>query len=176
MLAQLGDTPRQELRARQGHRLSRAHAGEGRQLVRPLGDELHLRHMVGAVRLQRRRRRSCRRTSCARPSTGCLSIQNADGGWGEDGDSYRLDYKGYEPAPSTASQTAWALLGLMAAGEIDHPAVRTRHRLSAWRIRLMTASGTRSASPRRAFRASSICAITAIRNSSRFGRWRAIAT
>jgi squalene-hopene/tetraprenyl-beta-curcumene cyclase len=51
------------------------------------------------------------------------SIQNADGGWGEDGSSYKLDYRGYEPAPSTASQTAWALLGLMAAGEIDHPAV-----------------------------------------------------
>jgi squalene-hopene/tetraprenyl-beta-curcumene cyclase len=52
-----------------------------------------------------------------------ISIQNADGGWGEDGASYKLDYKGYEPAPSTASQTAWALLGLMSAGEIDHPAV-----------------------------------------------------
>ena len=52
-----------------------------------------------------------------------VSIQNADGGWGEDGESYRLDYKGYEPAPSTASQTAWALMGLMAAGEVDHPAV-----------------------------------------------------
>lgn len=51
------------------------------------------------------------------------SIQNADGGWGEDGDSYKLDYKGYERAPSTASQTAWAVLGLMAAGEIDNPAV-----------------------------------------------------
>jgi squalene-hopene/tetraprenyl-beta-curcumene cyclase len=52
-----------------------------------------------------------------------LSIQNEDGGWGEDGESYKLDYRGYEPAPSTASQTAWALLGLMAVGEIDHPAV-----------------------------------------------------
>jgi squalene-hopene/tetraprenyl-beta-curcumene cyclase len=52
-----------------------------------------------------------------------LAIQNRDGGWGEDGTSYRLDYRGYEPAPSTASQTAWALLGLMAAGEVDHPAV-----------------------------------------------------
>ena len=51
------------------------------------------------------------------------AIQNADGGWGEDGASYKLDYKGYEKAPSTASQTAWALLGLMAAGEVDHPAV-----------------------------------------------------
>jgi squalene-hopene/tetraprenyl-beta-curcumene cyclase len=52
-----------------------------------------------------------------------LRIQNEDGGWGEDGSSYKLDYPGYERAPSTASQTAWALLGLMAVGEIDHPAV-----------------------------------------------------
>jgi squalene-hopene/tetraprenyl-beta-curcumene cyclase len=51
------------------------------------------------------------------------SIQNEDGGWGEDAVSYRLDYKGYEKAPSTSSQTAWALLGLMAAGEIENPAV-----------------------------------------------------
>ena len=50
-------------------------------------------------------------------------IQNEDGGWGESCDSYALDYRGYEPAPSTASQTAWALLALMAAGEVDHEAV-----------------------------------------------------
>jgi squalene-hopene/tetraprenyl-beta-curcumene cyclase len=52
-----------------------------------------------------------------------VSIQNADGGWGEDCASYKLDYAAYEPAPSASSQTAWALLGLMAAGEVDHPAV-----------------------------------------------------
>jgi len=52
-----------------------------------------------------------------------VQIQNPDGGWGENCASYKLDYKGYEPAPSTASQTAWALLGLMAAGQVDHPAV-----------------------------------------------------
>jgi squalene-hopene/tetraprenyl-beta-curcumene cyclase len=52
-----------------------------------------------------------------------VRIQNEDGGWGEDGASYKLDYHGYEQAPSTASQTAWALLGLMAAGEVNHPAV-----------------------------------------------------
>jgi squalene-hopene/tetraprenyl-beta-curcumene cyclase len=52
-----------------------------------------------------------------------VKIQNADGGWGEDCNSYRLDYGGYEPAASTASQTAWALLALMAAGQVDHPAV-----------------------------------------------------
>jgi squalene-hopene/tetraprenyl-beta-curcumene cyclase len=51
------------------------------------------------------------------------AIQNADGGWGEDGTSYKLDYRGYERAPSTASQTAWALLGLMAAGQVEGAAV-----------------------------------------------------
>jgi squalene-hopene/tetraprenyl-beta-curcumene cyclase len=52
-----------------------------------------------------------------------LSVQNDDGGWGEDAISYRLDYGGLERAPTTASQTAWALLGLMAAGEVANPVV-----------------------------------------------------
>lgn len=51
------------------------------------------------------------------------SIQNKDGGWGESCDSYALDYSGYEPMNSTASQTAWALLGLMAVGETHSEAV-----------------------------------------------------
>jgi squalene-hopene/tetraprenyl-beta-curcumene cyclase len=52
-----------------------------------------------------------------------VSIQNEDGGWGEDCASYKLDYRGYEHAPSTSSQTAWASLALMAAGEFANPAV-----------------------------------------------------
>jgi squalene-hopene/tetraprenyl-beta-curcumene cyclase len=52
-----------------------------------------------------------------------VSIQNKDGGWGEDAVSYRLDYRGFEGCPSTASQTAWALLALMAAGEVENVAV-----------------------------------------------------
>ncbi len=52
-----------------------------------------------------------------------IAIQNPDGGWGEAGTSYKLGYNGYEPAPSTASQTAWALIGLMAVGESAHPSV-----------------------------------------------------
>ncbi len=51
------------------------------------------------------------------------AVQNADGGWGEGAESYERDYAGHCAAPSTASQTAWALLGLMAAGLIDDPAV-----------------------------------------------------
>ncbi len=52
-----------------------------------------------------------------------VAIQNADGGWGEDCESYALDYVGYAPFASNPTQTAWALIGLMAAGEVDHPAV-----------------------------------------------------
>ena len=51
------------------------------------------------------------------------AIQNPDGGWGEDCDSYDLARTRHQPAPSTASQTAWAVLGLMAAGEVGSPAV-----------------------------------------------------
>lgn len=43
------------------------------------------------------------------------SIQNADGGWGESCASY--DNNAFTPAPSTASQTAWAILGLIASGD-----------------------------------------------------------
>jgi squalene-hopene/tetraprenyl-beta-curcumene cyclase len=52
-----------------------------------------------------------------------LAHQRADGGWGEAGDSYWSGMPHGEAPYSTASQTAWALLGLMAAGEVDNPAV-----------------------------------------------------
>ncbi len=50
------------------------------------------------------------------------SRQQADGGWGESCGSYWPDRKG-EVVASTPSQTAWALLGLMAAGEIESDTV-----------------------------------------------------
>lgn len=43
------------------------------------------------------------------------SIQNADGGWGESCASY--DNNTFTAAPSTPSQTAWAILGLLAGGD-----------------------------------------------------------
>lgn len=46
-----------------------------------------------------------------------VSHQREDGGWGEDSASYWEDSKTGDKE-STPSQTAWALLGLMAAGEI----------------------------------------------------------
>ncbi|HCC57426.1 MAG TPA: squalene--hopene cyclase [Solibacterales bacterium] len=50
------------------------------------------------------------------------SIQNADGGWGESCASY--DNGIYAAARSTASQTAWAVLGLMAGGDTQSSSVR----------------------------------------------------
>ena len=63
--------------------------------------------------------------------------QNPDGGWGEDGDSYEPG-RGGAPSESSASQTAWALLGLMAAGAVDDPAV---DRGLAWLMRHQRAEG-----------------------------------
>ncbi|MFF4669841.1 squalene--hopene cyclase [Streptomyces sp. NPDC001279] len=51
------------------------------------------------------------------------SVQNDDGGWGEDLRSYREE-KWIGHGASTASQTAWALLALLAAGRRDTEAVR----------------------------------------------------
>jgi squalene-hopene/tetraprenyl-beta-curcumene cyclase len=51
-----------------------------------------------------------------------LRYQQADGGWGEDGATYWPQRRGL-CQESTASQTAWAVLGLMNAGEAAHPAV-----------------------------------------------------
>ena len=56
---------------------------------------------------------------CARWIRG---VQNQDGGWGESGASY--DRQRFVAAPSTASQTAWALLGLAAAGDTASAASR----------------------------------------------------
>jgi squalene-hopene/tetraprenyl-beta-curcumene cyclase len=50
------------------------------------------------------------------------SVQNEDGGWGESCASYQQDR--FVRAPSCASQTAWGILGLIAAGERDSVAAR----------------------------------------------------
>src|SRR5205085_1166160 len=45
-----------------------------------------------------------------------LAIQNEDGGWGESCASYEAGYAGHQKTKSTASQTAWATLGLISVG------------------------------------------------------------
>ncbi|MFC9242425.1 squalene--hopene cyclase [Streptomyces decoyicus] len=51
-------------------------------------------------------------------------VQNDDGGWGEDQRSYQDKERWAGRGASTASQTAWALMALLAAGERDGEAVR----------------------------------------------------
>jgi squalene-hopene/tetraprenyl-beta-curcumene cyclase len=51
-----------------------------------------------------------------------LARQHSDGGWGECSETYWPEVPRGEAAYSTPSQTAWALLGLMAAGAAENPA------------------------------------------------------
>ena len=75
------------------------------------------------------------------------SIQNFDGGWGESCESYKQE--SYVPAPSTPSQTAWAILALLAGGDttstslqdgIDY-LVRTQKSDGTWDEELATGTG-----------------------------------
>jgi squalene-hopene/tetraprenyl-beta-curcumene cyclase len=75
------------------------------------------------------------------------SIQNADGGWGESCASY--DNGVYTPGPSTPSQSAWAILGLIAGGDAASSSVehgieyllRTQSEDGSWREELATGTG-----------------------------------
>jgi squalene-hopene/tetraprenyl-beta-curcumene cyclase len=77
-----------------------------------------------------------------------ISHQNPDGGWGESCHSYE-DPRTAGQGPSTASQSAWALLGLLHAGVVRHPAVergidyllRTQSADGGWEEREFTGTG-----------------------------------
>jgi len=62
------------------------------------------------------------REAIARAARWLRAIQNADGGWGESCASYDRDH--FVPAASCPSQTAWAILGLVAAGDRESAQVR----------------------------------------------------
>ena len=78
------------------------------------------------------------------------SVQRADGGWGEDNLSYHDDqkYRGRYHF-STSFQTAWAILGLIAAGEVESSEVkaginfllRTQQVDGVWEDKCFTAPG-----------------------------------
>ena len=75
------------------------------------------------------------------------SIQNADGGWGENCASY--DNHVFTPAESTPSQTAWAILGLLAGGDSSSLSVQhgieylldTQRADGSWNETLATGTG-----------------------------------
>ena len=66
-----------------------------------------------------------------------IDHQNADGGWGESCASY-IDSTQRGVGPSTASQTAWAIMALVAAGYDDH---RATHRGVAYLLETQLAEG-----------------------------------
>ncbi|MFC0602860.1 squalene--hopene cyclase [Streptomyces palmae] len=66
-------------------------------------------------------------------------VQNEDGGWGEDQRSYQDSTAWRGRGESTASQTAWALLALLSAGEREGKAVQ---RGVGWLVDTQTADGT----------------------------------
>jgi squalene-hopene/tetraprenyl-beta-curcumene cyclase len=75
------------------------------------------------------------------------SIQNADGGWGESCASY--DNGIFTAGPSTPSQTAWAILGLIAGGDAESLSVHhgieylleTQRADGSWDEKLATGTG-----------------------------------
>ena len=73
----------------------------------------------------------------ARATRWLREVQNPDGGWGESCLSYETER--FERALSTPSQTAWAILGLLAAGETYSDAVRDGVR---WLVEHQRADGT----------------------------------
>jgi squalene-hopene/tetraprenyl-beta-curcumene cyclase len=60
-----------------------------------------------------------------RAASWLLAVQNPDGGWGESNDTYAPRQLPAEKTASTPYQTAWAVLGLMAAGQAGSVAVRS---------------------------------------------------
>ncbi|HVN44205.1 MAG TPA: squalene--hopene cyclase [Steroidobacteraceae bacterium] len=66
---------------------------------------------------------SCADPAVQRAVSWLESRQNPDGGWGESNDSYEPGLTA-RPAASTPHQSAWALLGLIAAGAVESMAVR----------------------------------------------------
>jgi squalene-hopene/tetraprenyl-beta-curcumene cyclase len=75
--------------------------------------------------------------------------QNVDGGWGETNDNYARALRPGETVGSTAHQTSWALLALIAAGRADTLSVRrgvdyllhTQNDQGLWRDPWYTAPG-----------------------------------
>ncbi|MFD0212695.1 squalene--hopene cyclase [Streptomyces hirsutus] len=77
------------------------------------------------------------------------SVQNEDGGWGEDLRSYRDSREWSGKGASTPSQTGWALMALLAAGEKESAAVErgivwlaaTQHEDGSWDEPYFTGTG-----------------------------------
>ena len=113
-------------------------------MVRALGRQPHLRHRGRAARAGRRRRRARRRRACAAPCAGSSATRTRTAAGARTRAATSTAWVGR--GPSTASQTAWALIALHAAGERS-PARRARVRLADRAPSAPTAPGTSRSSP-----------------------------
>ena len=127
--------------------VAQAKSVAGGRMVGTLGGQLYLRYFLGVVGPARDRRRYQRAVD-KRAVEWLKSKQNPDGGWGESPLS-DTDPAWHGRGTSTASQTAWALIGLI-AGEpgIGEHAMRGAQWLSerqndegAWDERESTGNG-----------------------------------
>ena len=135
MLAQLGDKMRDEPHAEGRRRLSPRRADAGRQLVRPLGNELYIRNMVDALRAQcgragagASRHAPRRRLAASRSRT-----RTAAGERTETATSSTI--AAMRKRRARPSQTAWGVLGADGGGRGRPSRGRARRRLSCRRIR-----------------------------------------
>ena len=123
-------------------------AGAGWKLVRTLGRELYLRHGAGAARAGSDRHGSARADASSRRRSGCAwcRMPMAAG-------ARRLVRTTIRPCAeqgeSTPSQTAWAILGLLAAGDTRSDSVargiayllRTQKKDGSWDEAFYTGTG-----------------------------------
>ena len=157
-----------------GDRLSARDPDRRRHLVRPLG---HSTTSTAPGRCcARSTPRACAQTApeVRKAAAWLIAIQNADGGWGEDGSSYKLDYKGYERGAEHGLADRLGVARPDGGGRGGPSGGRARHRISRppqsadgfWDEERYTATGF----PRVFY-----LRYHGYRNSSRSGRWRAIA-
>ena len=128
-------------RAQRAREFVPQHAARRRELVGPLGRQLHLRHVVGARRACARSARTCRRRTCGRAVDWLAARQNADGGFGARPIASYDDESLAGRGESTPSQTAWAVMGLL-AGDGPRDVIEPRHRVAAADAERATARGS----------------------------------
>src|SRR5882762_6481977 len=107
-------------RNRTGGQIPLERSNRRRAMVRALGRELRVWHQWRPSRA----RHDCTsaRGYCQHAVEWLRRVQNSDGGFGESiATYYDASLKG--KGVSTASQTAWGLIGLLAASDADDPAV-----------------------------------------------------
>ena len=115
-------------------------------LVRALGRELHLRNGAGAARAGSHG--GGYHEPVQQAAEWMRMVQNPDGGWGETCGSYD-DPNTKGVGPSTASQTAWAIMGLLAANDTRSDSVargiayllRTQKKDGSWDEPYYTGTG-----------------------------------